>query len=89
MLGGLYVPPAGLSKLQPNQVLDEDPVTRRRTIAGGTQGNIASIVEQGPMDLLEQFYDVQTGLMVGSRYTNEPAGNIGKTQTEYRLMGQN
>ena len=65
MLGGLWTPPDALRALQPNQVLDEDPVTRYRVSFVGIRGNFAMLIEQGPTDLLEQSYDLDSGLLVG------------------------
>ena len=89
MLGGLYTPPDALRAIQPNTVLDEDPITHRRITYIGQQGNMALMLEQGRLDVLERWYDMGTGLLSASRYTTEPAGNVGKTILEFRLTGQN
>ena len=88
MLGGFWMPPDALRTLQANQVLDEDPVTRYRLSVGGIQGNIVTTVEQGPKDVLEQSYDLNTGLLVGSRYSVQQ-GNLGQMLIQYRLAGGN
>ncbi len=87
MFGGLWIGTDSLKGLQPNQVLDEDPITRYRTSFGGVQGNVVVIVEQGATDLLEMFYDATSGLLVGTRYTLQQ-GNVGQTQTTYQLVQQ-
>jgi hypothetical protein len=53
MFGGLWVPPAALRELRPNQVLDDDRVTKVRTTYGGVQGNAAVVVERGQRDTVE------------------------------------
>jgi hypothetical protein len=89
MFGGLWTPPDALKGLQPNQVLDEDPVTRYRVSFGGIQGNFALLVEQGPTDLLEMSYDLETGLLVATRYTSQPQPNVGAMRVQYQLTGKN
>ena len=88
MLGGFWIPPDALRTLQSNQVLDEDPVTRYRLSVGGVQGNVVTSVEQGPKDVMEQSYDVNSGMMVGSRYSVQQ-GNLGQMLIQYRLAGGN
>ena len=82
------MPPDALRTLQANQVLDEDPVTRYRLSVGGVQGTVVTTVEQGPKDVLEQSYDLNSGLLVGSRYSVQQ-GNLGQMQIQYRLAGGN
>ena len=89
MLGGLWTPPEALRALKPNQVLDEDPVTRYRITFGGIQGNLALLVEQGPTDLLEMSYDLASGLRVATRYTSQPQPSVGPMRLEYQLTGRN
>src|SRR5207244_2879525 len=79
MLCGLWAPPDALRVLRQGQVLDEDPVTHYRASFAGIQGNIAVMAEQGPTDLLEQSYDLTSGLLVGSRYTQQQL-NIGQVR---------
>lgn len=88
MLCGLWAPPDALRALQPRQVLDEDPLTRYRVIFGGVQGNNALVVEQGPTDLLEQTYDLTSGLLVATRYTSRADPAVPPTQVQYQLAGQ-
>jgi hypothetical protein len=59
---------AALRRLQPNQVLDEDPVTRSTVTYLGTDGNLALIVEKSPRDTAEFWYDARTGQLAQTRF---------------------
>jgi len=65
LIGGLYVDPAVLERLQEQQVIDEDPVTRRRTFVAGRDGGTVTIRESGPLDLGSWTYDTRSGRLVG------------------------
>ncbi|HVT91051.1 MAG TPA: hypothetical protein VHD56_19520 [Tepidisphaeraceae bacterium] len=86
-LNGLWISPRAVAAMQPNQVLDQDPVTRFRVIFAGVQNGFASIYEQGPREMVERYYALQTGLLTSSRITRTTA-NIGQQITEYNLTGR-
>lgn len=67
--GSLWASPGVLQKLQPNQVLDEDRVTGYRTVYAGIRGNVAVLVEQGPNEAVECYYDPRTGMLIGWKGT--------------------
>jgi hypothetical protein len=72
---------------QPNIVIDEDPITRFRTIFAGTQSNLAMIVEQRPLHQAECTYDPGRGTLVGVRTTRRmPAGQVQVGQAIYQLQ---
>ncbi|QOV90753.1 hypothetical protein [Humisphaera borealis] len=63
--GALWMSPGVIQKLQPNAVLDEDRITGYRTIFAGVRGGVAVIVEKGPNESTECYFDVQSGMLVG------------------------
>lgn len=90
-LTGLWIGTNALRGLQPNTILDDDPITRVRTIFAGIQGNVAVITEQGPMHQSENAYDIGRGTLVGARTTRQmQAGQmqVGQTVYQLQLVGQ-
>jgi len=86
MLSGLWVPPQALRQLEPNQVIDEDPITNFRTTFAGLQGQSAVFVEQGPLEFTQAAYDTQTGLLQALRSSRkQPTGEI---QVQLQLAGR-
>ncbi|MEZ5965845.1 MAG: PDZ domain-containing protein [Planctomycetota bacterium] len=65
MVGGVHLDPAVGHRLQSGQVLDQDPVTKRRTGVVGQDGNYVTIGEEGPLDGTRWTYDLRNGLLVG------------------------
>jgi hypothetical protein len=91
LLNGLWIGTNALRTLQANTILDDDPITRIRTIFAGIQGNTAVIVEQGPMHQTENAYDVGRGTLIGARTTRQmQAGQmqVGQTVYQLQLVGQ-
>lgn len=87
VLGGLWLPPQVIGQLQPQQVIDQDPFTRQTTFFGGVTNGLALMVMQGPADSLEQYYDVNSGLLLYSRYRQQQA-SVGFAVIEVQLVGQ-
>lgn len=84
MVGGLWLAPQIIGQLQEGQVIDEDPITRRRTTFAGMRGGLAVIAEQGPIDLVEYAYNPQDGMLTGSRNTEQML-HIGQRIIEFGL----
>ena len=87
MYHGLWASPQALRQMSPNQLLDQDPITGFRTIFGGIQNGAAVVVEEGPTDTAECFYDMESGMMVCYRFTRRMANNAQSILT-YRLTGR-
>lgn len=86
MLAGLFVPPAVLRSLRPEQVLDEDPITRFRTVFAGVQDGHAVIVEQGPNETNRFAYELASGMLgaMDFRQTN----GVGTTVVRLAVTGR-
>lgn len=67
MLTPLWISPRVLGQLQPNQIIDQDNVTRLSMAYGGMQGNVGVFIEQGPLEANQYAYDLQSGMLVGIR----------------------
>ncbi len=83
---GLWISPQAMTKLQPNQLIDQDPITRFQISFAGTQGRNAILIEQGPMEMSQSAYDIETGLLQAVQTTR--AQQTGKTQLQLNLVGQ-
>jgi hypothetical protein len=83
---GLWVSPRVLGQLQPQQMLDQDPVSGQIVYFGGVTGAYGVIIVQGQADYLEQYYDLQSGLLAFSRYRVDAQG-VGAQVTELQLVG--
>ena len=86
MFDGLWVAPSGLAALAPRQVLDSDPHTQRAVVVGDVFEGKLPIVTRGRTDMLEQFYELQSGKLVYARYT-KTMGNIGRSVSDLTLVG--
>lgn len=69
-LGGVFLPPANLSRLRSGQILDRDPYTKTEVAVASLQNDprgrpILTITETGPTQRFEYRYDAQTGLLIG------------------------
>ncbi len=84
MLDGMWIPADRVATLAAGDVLDQDPATGRSITFGGVQGTTAVIVNTGPSDRVEQFYDTSSGMLVASRAT--VANAIGNQVTELLLV---
>lgn len=86
MLSGLWVPPGALRQLNPNQLIDKDPITRFRTIFTGVQGQSAVFVEQGPAETTQTAYDAQTGMLRSIQSSRKT--QTGEFQVQLQLVGR-
>jgi hypothetical protein len=86
MLAGLWVPPDALQQLNPNQLIDNDPITRFRTTFVGVQGQSAIFVEQGPAETTQTAYDLQSGVL--QRIQTRRRNATGEFQVQLQLVGQ-
>lgn len=86
MFDGLWVAPDVLQRLQPNQLLDQDPITGQRVFFAGIQGDHAVIVSQGSGDVQEMYYERNSGFLAFSRYRRS-AANVGTQVTELWYTG--
>lgn len=86
MLAGLFVPPAALRSLRPDQLLDEDPITRFRTVFAGVQDGHAVIVEQGPNETNQFAYELSSG-MLGAMDLRQTNG-VGTTVVRLSATGR-
>lgn len=65
MIGTLFLDPAVARRLQPGQVIDQDPITRRRTTVIGRDDSYVTIGEAGPLDSGQWTYEMRSGMLVG------------------------
>jgi hypothetical protein len=86
MLTPLWISPRVLAQLQPNQVIDEDMITRLRLSYAGAQGNVGVFVEQGPLESSQNAYDLQTGALVAIRSLRAQGPN--QMQMDLQLVRQ-
>lgn len=86
MLTPLWISPRVLAQLQPNQVIDDDSLTRLRLTYAGAQGNVGVFVEQGPLETNQYIYDMQGGTLVAIRALRAQGPN--QMQIELQLAQQ-
>ncbi len=91
-VGGLWVAPQVLARLDTGRVLDEDPVTGYRILvewAGRARDgrSVVVITEKGRAASQQWAYDRQTGLLVTSTHTQVLPDQTTIT-TEQRVVGQ-
>lgn len=84
MVDPLWIDPAILAKLQPNTVIDEDRITKRRVTYQGNNGGAGVLVEQGPFERYEYAYDLRSGMLVGIQ-TSQQQG-IATIQTQLQIQ---
>jgi hypothetical protein len=82
VLDPIWIDPQILARLQPNTVLDEDKITKRRTTYLGQQGGVAVFGEQAPYEQRQYGYDLRTGTLVSvdNRQQQGPATIVSKLQ---------
>ena len=68
--------------MQPNQVIDEDPVTRFTMTFAGVDGRYGSVIEEGPLERTTYYYDVESGIFSGFRGERPYAEGMGQLRTE-------
>ena len=87
MFDGLWIPIDALAQLQPQQVLDQDPVTGQVVTFAGVENNAAAIVLSGPADQVTQYYDLTSGLLVAST-DRRPVPGSGTQVISVQFTGQ-
>jgi hypothetical protein len=68
--GGLWAGTTALASLHQGQVLDEDPITKMKTIVSAVDANSIIIAQQNAAGEIDSRYDKATGLMTGSSFVN-------------------
>jgi hypothetical protein len=68
---GLCLDAARLVRLQPEQVLDRDPLTGWEICYVGSDGRHATILERGPLEQQTSTYDLATGTLVATSMRNQ------------------
>lgn len=68
-VGGLWLPPAGIARLRPGMVLDQDPATGVSQLVHFVgpmkgMGRVLVIREKGPLHTTDYVYDVANGALV-------------------------
>jgi hypothetical protein len=72
--GGLWAGPAALAKLQPGQVLDEDPLTKMKTFVSHVINNSVIINSTNDGGQISDEYDKQTGMLISHETYNGISG---------------
>lgn len=81
--GGLWAGPAALAQLHAGQVLDEDPVTKMRTVVSKDDGASVVIASVNAGGEIANQYDKRTGMLLASAYYSV----LSMQQRTYRLQG--
>jgi len=69
-LDGLWVGPAALAQLRQGQVLDEDPVTKMRTVVSRVDDSSVVIAASNAAGEIDNQYDKRTGMLIASSFYN-------------------
>ena len=69
-IGGLWAGPAALAQLRQGQVLDEDPVTKMRTIVSRVDDSTVVIAASNAAGEIDNQYDKRTGMLLASSFYN-------------------
>ncbi|HET6251007.1 MAG TPA: hypothetical protein VFE47_25180 [Tepidisphaeraceae bacterium] len=64
--GGLWIGPAAAAHLQQGQVLDEDPITKMKTVVSRIDNNEVAITQSNQSTTVTNTYDRSTGLLSGT-----------------------
>ena len=81
---GLWAGPQALAGLQRGQVLDEDPVTKMRTVVAKIDDRTVVISQRNAAGEVDSEYDRQTGMVTASSFFNV----FSKQQWTLRLQGR-
>jgi hypothetical protein len=79
-----FAGPAALAKLQQNQVLDDDPITKVRTEVTQADGRSLTITSSSRGIMISHTFDVQTGKLLSSSKTDRQT----KIVTTFQLQGE-
>jgi hypothetical protein len=85
VFGSLWMNPKYLAQLQPNRVLDSDPVTGVGTVALGQQNGIAYLAAQTGLARNTLGYDLRNGLLTFAELRQQVG--IADTAVTVRLVG--
>lgn len=66
-IAGAWIDPAILSRLRPEAVLDDDPVTGLRTTVSSVANGKVVMIERGPVQTIATVYDLRTGFVVAGQ----------------------
>ncbi len=66
--GGLWAGPAALGHLRQGQVLDEDPVTKMRTVVSRVDNSSVVIASANAAGEIDNQYDLRTGMLIASSF---------------------
>ncbi len=80
--GSLWVSPAALAQLRQGQVLDEDPVSRMRTVVSKADDVSVTITSANPAGEIDNQYDKRTGMLLASSFYNV----LSRQQRTYRVQ---
>ncbi|MBL8727941.1 MAG: hypothetical protein JNM25_05890 [Planctomycetes bacterium] len=77
-IGSLFLDPSCVQRMQPGQVLDQDPLTGWQVTFAGSDGRYATIFEQGSLEQQSYTYDLQNGALVATSMRQQvgPATNL-------------
>jgi hypothetical protein len=67
---GLWAGPAALAQLRQGQVLDEDPVTKMRTVVSRVDDSTVVIAAANAAGEIDNQYDKRTGILLASGFYN-------------------
>jgi hypothetical protein len=67
-IGGMWAGPAALARLRQGQVLDQDPVTKMRTVVSRVDDSSVVIAATNAAGEIDSQYDKRTGMLIGSSF---------------------
>ena len=67
---GLWAGPAALAQLRQGQILDEDPVTKMRTVVSRVDDSSVVIAASNAAGEIDNQYDKRTGILIASSFYN-------------------
>jgi hypothetical protein len=69
-LDGLWIPPQALAQLRQGQALDDDPLSKMRTVVSKVDASAVQITQSNPAGQIDNQYDLRTGMLIySSSYT--------------------
>jgi hypothetical protein len=82
MIYPLWIAPAALTALAPQQPIDHDPVTGFKMTFAGVDGGYAAIAEEGKLERNTYYFNLETGMFSGLRGQRPYASGGGQMHTE-------